>query len=95
MPRPKGREPMEVKTHRELHGKEPVAGYEADMGLTPPGDKSPGRWTVRRDPNGWIILFHSFNGPEYVVQTFSPTDEGERAAKAMALRLVDIAWGRN
>jgi len=86
---------MEEKTHRELHSKEPAVGYEADMGLTPAGDKSPGRWTVRRDPEAWVVLFHSFNGPEYVIQPFSPTEDGERAAKTMALKLVDIAWGRD
>ncbi len=85
----------QVKTSEELGFGEPEPGYEADMGNTPPGDKSPGRWTVRRDPDAWVVLFHSFNGPEYVIQTFSPTAEGERAAKTMALRLVDIAWGEN
>lgn len=82
---------MEVKTHEELHGKEAPVGYEADMGNTPPGDKSPGRWTVRKDTNHWVVLFHSFNGPEYAIQTFAPSEDGERAAKTMALRLVDIA----
>ena len=101
---------MEVKTHQELHGQEAPVGYEADMGLTPPGDKAPGRWTVRRDAEHWVVLFHSFldapqmgfdrngfspgPGPDYIIATFLPTEEGERAAKTMALKLVDIAWGR-
>ena len=91
----------EVKTHQELHGKEAPVGYEADMGNTPPGHKSPGRWTVRRNPDHWVVLFHSFSymppqyvGPDYIIATFPPTEEGERAAKKMALKLVDNAWGR-
>lgn len=84
----------EVKTAQELGQGEPQVGYEADMGLTPPGDSVPGRWTVKRDPDHWVVLFHSFSGPEYIIHTFSPTEDGERAAKGMALKLVDIAWGR-
>lgn len=84
-----------MKTLRELGFGEPKPGYEWDAGNTPPGDKSPGQWTARRDPENWVVLFHSFNGPEYIIQTFSPTEDGERAAKTMALKLVDIAWGRD
>jgi len=53
---------MSVKAHGELHGREAEIGYEADLGYTPPGHRSPGRWTVRRDPDGWMLLFHSFRG---------------------------------
>jgi len=84
----------DIKTYSELHGKEAEVGYEWDAGLTPPGDSAPGRWTVRRDTDHWVVLFHSFNGPEYIIQTFAPTEDGERAAKGMALKLVDIVWGR-
>jgi hypothetical protein len=84
----------EVKTAQELGQKEPQPGYEWDAGLTPPGDKAPGRWTVRRTKENWVVLFHSFGGPEYIIHTLSPTGDGERAAKEMALKLVDIAWGR-
>ena len=86
---------MSVRTHGELHGREAEIGHEADLGYTPPGHPSPGRWTVRRDPDGWMLLFHSFRGVEYVISRFSPTEEGERAARAMGLKLVDVAWGRN
>lgn len=84
----------EVKTAQELGHGEPQVGCEWDAGLTPLGDSAPGRWTVRRDPDHWVVIFHSFNGPEYIIQTFTPTEYGERAAKGMALKLVDIAWGR-
>ena len=90
----------EVKTSVELGFGEPKVGYEWDAGSTPPGDKSQGRWTVRRTPDNWLVIFHSFQdssqgvGPDYITATFSPTEDGERAAKTMALKLVDIAWGR-
>jgi len=90
----------EVKTSVELGFGEPEVGYEWDAGNTPPGDKSLGRWTVKRTPDNWIVIFHSFQdgsqgaGPDYIIATFSPTEDGERAAKKMALKLVDTAWGR-
>ncbi|MBA7632308.1 hypothetical protein ES703_39851 [subsurface metagenome] len=91
----------EVKTSQELGLGEPKPGYEWDAGNTPPGHKSPGRWTVRRNREHWVVLFHSFSymppqyvGPDYIIATFPPTEEGERAAKKMALKLVDNAWGR-
>lgn len=85
---------MIVRTHRELHKEEPPIGYEADMGCTPPGHRSPGRWMIRRDEGSWTLLFHSLQGAEYVVQEFAPTEAGERAARCMGLNLVDIASGR-
>ena len=85
---------MTVRTHRELHNEEPHIGYEADMGCTPPGHRSPGRWTVRRDVGSWTLVFHSFLGAEYIVQEFPATEEGERATRTMGLNLVDIARGR-
>ena len=93
----------DIKTSQELGLGEPKPGYEWHAGLTPPWSKFPGRWAVRRDAKAWLVLFHSFNfdslrrpfnGPEYVIQTFPPTDEGERAAKKMACMLVDMAWKR-
>jgi len=85
---------VEVKTHRELHGKDPAVGYEWDAGNTSPGDKEPGRWTARRDSDNWVLLFHPVDGNEHVIRNFEPTEQGERAAKTMALKLVDVAWGR-
>jgi hypothetical protein len=99
---PEEKTAMEVKTRREVFGVDPEIGYEWDAGNTPPGDKSPGRWTVKRNEDSWIVLFHSFTykppkyvGPDYIIATFPPTEDGERAAKTMALKLVDIAWGRD
>jgi len=90
----KGGRMEKVKTERELGFNEPEVGYKWDAGSTPPGDKAPGRWAVRRYPDHWVVLFHSVDGPEYIIHDFEPTEEGERAAKIMALKLVDIAWGR-
>jgi hypothetical protein len=84
----------QVKTARELGLDEPGVGYEWNAGDTPPGDSAPGQWTAKRDKNKWVVLFHASKGAIYVIHTFPPTEEGERAAKTMAIRLVDVAWGR-
>jgi hypothetical protein len=85
----------QVKTARELGLGEPKRGYEWEAGETPPGDSAPGRWIVKKRARDWAVLFHSDKGVTYIIHTFSPTEEGERAARSMALKLVDIAWGRN
>ena len=85
----------QVKTARELGLGEPQRGYEWEAGGTPPEDSAPGRWTVKKRARDWAVLFYSDKGAQYVIHTFSPTEEGERAARTMALTLVDIAWGRN
>lgn len=81
-------------------------GYTWKAGETPPQGSplrehvverdinSPGEWLVRKDPTCWTVLFRSSNGPEYPIHTLPHTGEGERAAKAMALKLVDIAWDK-
>jgi hypothetical protein len=84
----------QVKTARESGFDEPKVGYEWNAGDTPPGDSAPGRWIVRREGNNWVVLFHAFKGPTYVIHTFPPTENGERAAKIMTLKLIEIAWGR-
>ena len=85
----------QVKTARELGLGEPKRGYEWEAGATPPGDSTPGRWTAAKRAKDWAVLFHSDKGATYIIHTFSLNEEGERAAKTMALKLVDIAWGRN
>ena len=85
---------QQVKTARELGLDEPKVGYEWDAGNTPPGDSAPGRWVVRRKGDSWVVLFHTSKGPEYVIHTFPPDENGEKTAKTMALKLVDFAWGR-
>jgi hypothetical protein len=85
----------QVKTARELGLGEPKRGYEWEGGGTPPGDSAPGRWTATKRARDWAVLFHSDKGAQYLIHTFPLTEEGERAAKTMALKLVDIAWGKN
>jgi len=85
----------QVKTARELGLGEPKRGYEWEAGGTPPGDSVPGRWTATKRARDWAVLFHSDKGAEYIIHTFPLTEEGERAAKTMAMKLVDIAWGKN
>jgi hypothetical protein len=84
----------QAKTARELGFEEPEVGYEWEAGSTPPGDAVPGRWVVKKGGDSWVVLFHASNGTEYVIHNFSPDDDGEKAAKTMALKLVDFAWGR-
>ena len=85
----------QVKTARELGLGEPKRGYEWEAGGTPPGDSVPGRWAVTKRPRDWAVLFYSDKEATYTIHTFPLTEEGERAAKTMALKLVDIAWGKN
>jgi len=88
----KGRE--QVKTARELGFEEPKVGYEWEAGNTPPGDSAPGRWLVKREGERWVVFFQTSKGTEYIIHTFPPDEDGERAAKTMAIKLVDFAWGR-
>ncbi|NQT32034.1 MAG: hypothetical protein HQ588_06840 [Deltaproteobacteria bacterium] len=69
-------------------------GLEWEAGGTPPGDSAPGQWAVARRVRDWAVLFRSAKGAEYVVHTFPLTEAGERAAKTMAAKLVDVAWGK-
>ncbi len=85
----------QIKTTQELGLGKAVYGREWEAGETPPGDSAPGRWTAAKRVRDWAILFRSAKGVEYVVHTFPLTEAGERAAKAMAAKLVDIAWGRS
>ena len=68
----------EIKTHRELHGKDPEIGYEWDAGNTPPGDKSPGRWTVKRTTENWMVLFRSFLSGGGICHTNLPANRKRR-----------------
>ena len=85
----------QMKTAQELGLDKAVYGREWEAGETPPGDSAPGWWTAARRVRDWAVLFRSDKGIEYVVHTFPLTLNGERAARAMAAKLVDIAWGRS
>ncbi len=92
-----------VKSNRQLWGKEFPVGGEWDAGATPPLMPTipAGRWTVRREPEHFTVVFHSFgDGQETLLETFPPTEhrscrehrrhagarrQGELDAKACAL----------
>lgn len=83
----------EVRTAENLDLGNHKPGYEWAAGSTPPNDAAPGKWMVEYDGVWWRALFRSApSGVEYPIQAFSPDDEGERVAKVMANKLVDIAW---
>jgi len=69
-------------------------GLEWEAGGTPPGDSAPGQWAVAKRVRDWAVLFRSAKGVEYVINTFPLSEAGERAAKTMAAKLVDVAWGK-
>ncbi len=84
----------QVKTEQGSGLGKPKLGREWEAGGTPPGDSAPGRWAVARRVRDWAVLFRSAKGAEYIVHTFPLTEAGERAARTMAAKLVDVAWGK-
>jgi hypothetical protein len=78
---------------KDLDLGEHQTGYEWLAGRTPPRDRAPGKWIARKNQLAWAVIFRSFSGAEYVIQTFPLTDGGERVAKVMAQKLVQISWG--
>jgi hypothetical protein len=85
----------QAKTAQELGLGEPRRGYEWEAGATPPGDSAPGRWATIKRAQDWAVIFRSDKGTEYVIHAFPPNDNGEKAAKLMAAKLVEIAWGKH
>jgi hypothetical protein len=84
----------QVRTAQELGLGKPGYGYEWEAGETPPGDSAPGRWAAIKRARNWAVVFRSAKGTEYLIHTFPLNESGERAAKTMAIKLVDIAWGK-
>lgn len=83
----------EIKSNRQLWGRDFPLGGEWDAGVTPPLlPKIPaGRWTVRRETERFVVVFHRFaDGEETVLDTFSPTEQGEVDAKTCAIAWRDI-----
>jgi len=81
-----------VASNRQISGKEFPFGGEWDAGATPPlwPNYPAGRWTVRRETERFIVVFHCFaDGQETLLETFPPTEQGEVNAKACALAARD------
>ncbi len=77
-----------IKSNRQLWGRDFPVGGEWDAGSTPPHvrPEQAGRWTVRRDAEHFIVVFHCFSdGRETLLDSFPPTEQGELDAKACAL----------
>lgn len=84
----------QVKTEQGPGLGKPKLGREWEAGGTPPGDSAPGRWAVAKRARDWAVLFRSAKGAEYVIHTFPLSEAGERAARTMAAKLVEVAWGK-
>lgn len=83
---------LEVKSNREIWGKDFAVGDEWDAGAsTGVLAKFPaGRWTVRREEDGFVVVYHQFHdGKENVLEKFPPTEQGEIDAKVCALEARD------
>lgn len=75
-----------IKTHAEIWGAPFPVGGEWDAGSTPlrTATVPPGRWTVRREEQQFVVVFKPYDGEEIVLKTFLPTDQGEVEAKTLA-----------
>ena len=74
----------EIKSNRQIWGIDFPIGGEWDAGVTQIALR--GRWTVRRDPDHFFVVFHAFDtGEDVLLGTFDPTEEGEISAKATAI----------
>ena len=77
-----------LKSNRQLWGKDFPVGGEWDAGATPPHmpPEQSGRWTIRREPDRFLVYFHKFDtGKDILLDTFLPTEVGELDAKSFAL----------
>ena len=78
----------ELKTHRQLWGTDFPVGGEWDARNTAPHimPEKAGRWTVRREAERFVVVFHYFkDGSENLLAEHPNTDEGELDAKRFAL----------
>jgi hypothetical protein len=72
-----------VKSNRQLWGKDFPIGGETPPHL--PLDQA-GRWTVHREAERFIVIFHFFDDrKETLLETFPPNEQGEVDAKSCAL----------
>lgn len=82
----------EIKSNRQIWGKDFPIGGEWDAGATPRlwPTYPAGRWTVRREADCFVVVFHHFvDGKEALLGEFPPTEQGELDAKTCALAARD------
>ena len=78
----------DIKSNRQLWGTDFSIGGEWDAGVTHTVPQ--GRWTVRRDPDHFVVVFYAFDsGEDIQLETFDPKEEGEISAKVAALAARD------
>lgn len=78
----------EIKTHRQLWGTDFPINGEWDAKTTRPHicPEYAGRWTVRRETEHFVAVFHYFkNGQETRLAEYPATEQGELDAKTFAL----------
>ncbi len=78
----------DIKTHRQLWGTDFPLNGEWDAKTTRPHVRPElaGRWTVRREPECFVVVFHYFqNGQETRLAEYPATEQGELDAKTFAL----------
>ncbi len=78
----------EIKTHRQLRGTDFPLNGEWDAQTTRPHVRPElaGRWTVRREPEKFVVIFHYFqNGQETRLAEYPASEQGELDAKTFAL----------
>jgi hypothetical protein len=86
----------EIMTDQEIWGRPFPIGGEWDAGYAPiRAGLVQGRFTARRMPGGWEVVFKPLNGePEQILQAFPPTEVGEIQAKKLAVEELEKVWTR-
>ena len=79
---------MLIKSNQQLWGIDFAVGAEWDAGSTPAhiACEKAGRWTVKREPERFVVCFvHAVSKKEDLLNTFPPSEQGEIDAKTFAL----------
>jgi hypothetical protein len=78
----------QIKSHKELWGSEFPIGGEWDARATHPATRpeEAGRWSVKREPKRFVVVFHSSQtGQDKILAEYPPSEQGEIEAKLFAL----------
>lgn len=77
-----------IQTHKAIWGSDFPLNGEWDARTTPPFTPRDqvGRWSVRREPEHFVVVFHYFHDHhETRLAEYPPTEQGELDAKHFAL----------